>query len=282
MEEKNAYTILVVDDDLISLEVAQAALSDTFRVIPVTSGKTAIEYLSRKNVDLILLDIAMPELDGYETLQIINEHKKVSYLPVIFLTAKDDSENKTKAFDLGAVDYIKKPFSVQVLKSRIFYHVRHHLDSDLDAKKAETEEEAYKVSDHTITENEERFKKLAIKHQALTIKAQKMSKIIANMMKYINDTNEGVEINDMEKAHVVLKRYQIEIDRQRKKIESLEKAVEEKNRVYTVCTRIENSLEKIKTMPMIREEENFRNSLASIENAIDTIKHIFPDTEKGT
>ena len=111
--------ILVVDDVPSNLKFAEQLLDGKFKLIFAVSGAQALKYL-RKNVpDLILLDINMPEMDGYETIQNIKEIPGADKIPVIFLTSESDNSSEIKCFQLGAVDFIRKPFVTEIMLSRI-------------------------------------------------------------------------------------------------------------------------------------------------------------------
>jgi len=115
--------IMIVDDNITNLTVAKKALEDLYSVIPVSSGKKALEFLTRTYPSLILLDIEMPEMDGFDTIQIIKSNPDTRDIPVIFLTAKDDNGSELEGLKLGAVDYITKPFSIPLLLQRIELHI---------------------------------------------------------------------------------------------------------------------------------------------------------------
>lgn len=109
-----------MDDDPILLEQAESVLSPTYDVSLAISGEQALEYLEDGNrPDLILLDILMPKMDGYETLKKIQKIKSCASIPIIFLTGILSAESEVKCLQSGALDYITKPFSSQVLLVRI-------------------------------------------------------------------------------------------------------------------------------------------------------------------
>jgi two-component system KDP operon response regulator KdpE len=110
-------TVLVVDDESRMVEfIAMNLELEGFRVVRAANGSEALEKASREHPDLVLLDIMMPEMDGFETLEGLRE---TSSVPVIFLTAKSEEVDRIKGLDLGADDYITKPFSPRELVSRI-------------------------------------------------------------------------------------------------------------------------------------------------------------------
>ncbi len=111
--------ILVVDDNKANLTMAKEALMGTYDLNLVISGQQALQYLSKRTTDLILLDINMPEMNGIETMKKIREHSEWSQIPVIFLTADTNASTEIECLDLGAVDFIGKPFVPQIMLSRI-------------------------------------------------------------------------------------------------------------------------------------------------------------------
>lgn len=112
-------TILVVDDDKLNLSAARKVLSGGYKVIPVVRGTQALSYLENEECDMILLDISMPEMDGFELLRKIRMMENCKDTPVIFLTADNDTETETRCFKEGAIDFIVKPFVPAVMQSRI-------------------------------------------------------------------------------------------------------------------------------------------------------------------
>ena len=141
--------ILVVDDDLTLLEQAEQILSENYIVSLANSGEQAIKYLkSGQEADLILLDILMPNMDGFQTLKVIQ--KLEGWMPpVIFLTSVCGIDSEIKGLDIGAADYITKPFSPQVLLARLKarLNTRDRLDYDkLRALPFPLTESEYKVA----------------------------------------------------------------------------------------------------------------------------------------
>ena len=119
MEER----VVVVDDDAIILKNANTILAEAgFKVTCLKNGRLLMDYIKMNPVDMVLLDIRMPEMDGFETIQALREWESENgreNVPVIFLTANEDSESETKALTLGAMDFIRKPFSSEALKIRV-------------------------------------------------------------------------------------------------------------------------------------------------------------------
>lgn len=111
--------ILVVDDNIVNLTALEQDLKDTYEVIPVSSGRRAIKFLYVEQVDLILMDVQMPLMDGLETLREIRSLDNGVTIPVIFLTAVKDKSIVVEGSKLGIMDYILKPFNSEDLHERI-------------------------------------------------------------------------------------------------------------------------------------------------------------------
>lgn len=132
MMQKNAQpTILVVDDTPDNLVLMSSLLKGKYRVKLANSGPKALAIIhSETPPDLVLLDIMMPEMDGYQVCQALKSDARTRHLPVIFLTAKSEVEDETKGFALGAADYITKPISPPVVLARVETHLRLKLSAD--------------------------------------------------------------------------------------------------------------------------------------------------------
>ncbi len=110
--------ILIVDDDRLTLATAQKLLETEYKVVAVNSGKQAFKYLERHMPDLILLDINMPEIGGFEVMETLQKDARWCKIPVIFLTADRSAETEIECFRVGACDYISKPFEPKIMLSR--------------------------------------------------------------------------------------------------------------------------------------------------------------------
>ena len=116
-------TIFLVDDDVTNLVAGDVTLSRLYKTFTMNSGFLLLKMLERNIPDLILLDVEMPEMSGYETIEILKKREETRNIPVIFLTAHNDTESELKGLSLGAVDYIIKPFSPPLLLKRIEVHL---------------------------------------------------------------------------------------------------------------------------------------------------------------
>ncbi len=118
MAEKR--TILLVDDDIFLVDIMAFTFKQSgFEIIKAHNGKEALEVMGKEQIDLILTDIMMPVMDGFELARNVKENEAFKHLPIIFLTAKSNIEDKNKGFSLGINDYVVKPFNLKDLVSRI-------------------------------------------------------------------------------------------------------------------------------------------------------------------
>ncbi len=135
-DSNDRITILVVDDAPENIDVLDMVLGTQYRVKAALSGKKAIELAgSYPPPDLILLDIMMPEMDGYEVLNRLQSNPSTAHIPVIFVTGKSEVTDEEKCLNLGAVDYITKPFSPLIVRARVKTHLAlYNQNRELDRK----------------------------------------------------------------------------------------------------------------------------------------------------
>jgi CheY-like chemotaxis protein len=132
---KNKQTVLIVDDVKENIDVLMELLNHC-DLIPALDGKTALNIInSEDNIDLILLDIMMPDMDGFEVCEILKQDRRTRHIPIIFISAKNKTQDIQKGFDLGGVDYITKPFNPKELLARTNTHLKlRAYEKDLEAK----------------------------------------------------------------------------------------------------------------------------------------------------
>lgn len=122
--------LLVVDDQPIHLQVLYRALSLDYQMFMATSGEQALRVCQEQHPDLVLLDVVMPDMDGFEVLQRIKTHTDTTDIPVIFVTAHGGDEIETQCLQAGAVDFISKPLNANVVKARVKTHLTLKFQSD--------------------------------------------------------------------------------------------------------------------------------------------------------
>lgn len=133
MEDLSDRTVLIVDDTEANVDILVEALADVCDIAVAMDGESALEIVAESPVDLILLDVMMPGIDGFEVCRRLKAAPQTAHIPVIFITAMTDLESKTKGFEIGAVDYVTKPFEIREVQAR----TRTHLELVLQREKSE-------------------------------------------------------------------------------------------------------------------------------------------------
>ncbi|MCU0610067.1 MAG: response regulator [Chitinispirillaceae bacterium] len=124
MNTESAGSILIVDDNPTNIQMLGAVLkTGNYTVSVAMSGAEALQFLEKILFDVILLDVMMPEMDGYEVCRTLKRDDRLKAIPVIFLTAKTDTDDIVNGFKAGAIDYVTKPFQAEELLARVAAHV---------------------------------------------------------------------------------------------------------------------------------------------------------------
>ena len=117
-------TVLLVDDEPANIQIVNSILKDTYKIRIATNGAKALEIANQVPApDLVLLDVMMPGMDGYEVCTRLKAVTETRDIPVIFLTGQTQIDDETRGFEVGAVDYIHKPFSPAVVQARVRTHL---------------------------------------------------------------------------------------------------------------------------------------------------------------
>jgi putative two-component system response regulator len=116
--------VIIVDDNPVNLKLVRNTLMGKYDVFTVNSAKKLFELLEKTLADIILLDVMMPEMSGYDVIKVLKNNPETSNIPVMFLTSETDENSELEGFVHGAVDYVAKPFSPQLLLKRVDVHVR--------------------------------------------------------------------------------------------------------------------------------------------------------------
>jgi len=119
----NKKKILIVDDVKSNINILMQCLKDEYDLIPALSGVKAFKALEILDIDLILLDIIMPDMDGYEVCEILKNKIETKVIPVIFITAESNKESIDKAYKVGGIDYIIKPFNKENILEKVSIHI---------------------------------------------------------------------------------------------------------------------------------------------------------------
>lgn len=124
VQSANKYNLLIVDDLPENIKVLGNSLQqEHYRISFATSGQQAIDMALKNEIDLVLLDIMMPGMDGFEVCRRLKAEKRTQHIPIIFITAKTEKEDIVQGFEAGAVDYLTKPFNTAELSARVQTHL---------------------------------------------------------------------------------------------------------------------------------------------------------------
>ncbi|MCL2201638.1 MAG: diguanylate cyclase [Oscillospiraceae bacterium] len=122
--EKKEFTVLITDDEKHNLDILGQILSPLYNLLVAKTGSRCIELAEEHRPDLILLDVLMPDITGFETIEALKASEITRSIPVIFITGLSGVKDEEKGFSLGAVDYIAKPFSKSIVKARVSTHLK--------------------------------------------------------------------------------------------------------------------------------------------------------------
>ncbi len=186
-------TILVVDDIPENIDVLSGILSDSFKVKAATNGENALKIAAHMPPDLILLDVMMPKMDGYEVCRRLKQDPGTQAIPVIFVTAKGEMENEMQAFELGAVDYITKPVSPPIVMARVraqlaLYEKNRKLEATVEQRNIELHAARLEIIRHLARaaeyrDNETGMHVLRMSHYAFVLaKAVGMNDVQAELL----------------------------------------------------------------------------------------------------
>jgi response regulator RpfG family c-di-GMP phosphodiesterase len=123
--------VLIVDDEPISVESLCYFLARDYEILLANGGEVALEIAATENPDVILLDIVMPRMDGYEVFRRLHQNPLLSHIPVLFITAMTEAECETRGLELGAHDYLTKPYNPAIVRLRVKNHMEFKRRNDL-------------------------------------------------------------------------------------------------------------------------------------------------------
>ena len=186
VSSQNKPIVLVVDDAPANIQILAGCLKNDYQVKVATNGARCLELAEvSPEPDLILLDILMPDLDGYEVCQQLKQNETTRHIPVIFVTAKDNDEEEEKGLSLGAVDYITKPIRPAVVVARVKTHVTLKRQHDLLARMAMRDQLTGLYNRHYLLDAAYRKVARAMRHQYSIC----LLMIDVDHFKKINDTH---------------------------------------------------------------------------------------------
>jgi response regulator RpfG family c-di-GMP phosphodiesterase len=133
----NKKTVLIVDDEPLSVKILCRQLEDDYKILLAQSGQEALELISHTTPDIILLDLVMPKMDGYELYKDLRMNPSLDGIPVLFITALSDVECEARGLEMGANDYVHKPFVADLVRLRIKNHLAFSQERSLLLKRSE-------------------------------------------------------------------------------------------------------------------------------------------------
>lgn len=161
------YHLLLIDDDFAHLQLMKTTLEREYTVSIASTGVHGLELAAERKPDLILLDLSMPGIDGYEVCKRSKENPITRKITVIFVSARDDKDDEYKGFTLGAVDYINKPINLQILNARITAQLR--LKQLIDQQKKQSDSLIHSLHQDNIQIEQELEQQTPLFLQACTV-----------------------------------------------------------------------------------------------------------------
>ena len=307
MNTKDPQKVLIVDDVSKNIQLVANFLKQAgYEINFALSGKAALKHIEEESFDLILLDIMMPEMDGFEVCRTLKSNSNTSEIPVIFLTAKTDIDSITKAFKVGGIDYITKPFN----KSELLVRVKTHLEMQRQKKNLKelnaTKDKFFSIIAHdlrsplnqllglseilqreVVSEREEEVIKLA---KLINESARSGRLLLENLLEWSRSQSSSINFNPEILSLSTLSKEVIELNEQnaaqknieiRSKIGEEENAFADGNMVKTILRNLlSNSIKFTNSGGQIKIEAKSSNgmiTLSVIDNGIGIEEH---DIEK--
>ena len=131
MSVETRNRILIVDDEKVNISILVELLKDRYDTVVAKNGEQALRRVLEHKPDLILLDIVMPGMDGYQVCKTLKNNPDTADIPVVFITAKDSETDEEEGLNVGAIDYVTKPFSSAIIRARVYNHLELKRRGDL-------------------------------------------------------------------------------------------------------------------------------------------------------
>jgi CheY-like chemotaxis protein/anti-sigma regulatory factor (Ser/Thr protein kinase) len=239
--------VLIIDDESINIDVLCGILDNKYEILVALDGKSAIDILNHEKVDLILLDIMMPNMDGFETCEKIKENENLKNIPIIFSTAKTDEDSIENAYKVGAVDYIVKPLKAKEVIARVKNHIF------INSKKQELEEKVQKEVEKNIAK------------EKILVQKSKIASIGEMMDAVAHQWKQPIGIINMIVAQIVLK------DKMKKDITSQDiQGLEVKVREQT--THMNDTLNSFRKFFSEKQNKVYINLKKEINSILDLVR----------
>ncbi|MCW8881077.1 MAG: diguanylate cyclase [Sedimenticola sp.] len=182
-DPRRKHTVLIIDDSPINIEHLAQVLKPDYNIKVANSGPSGLQVARQQRPDLILLDIVMPEMDGYKVCRNLKADDATRKIPIIFITTKNETEDETRGLSIGAVDYITKPFRGPIVKARVKTHIQLKHNSDLLEKLA-------LIDGLTNLPNRRRFEQILKREWGRSRRAQKPLSLIMLDIDHFKEFND--------------------------------------------------------------------------------------------
>jgi len=195
--------ILIVDDTPENLDILQGLLQDKYQLFAVPAGEIALQIAKKQIPDLILLDIMMPGMDGYEVCRQLKANESTKDIPIIFITAKVETNDEVKGFKVGGVDYITKPFSPQAVLARVKAHLALKREKELLIENMQLKDDVERITRHDLKNPLTaiiNFPKMIERDNLTEKQIEKLDKISAAGVKLLNMINLSLDLYKMEQG----------------------------------------------------------------------------------
>lgn len=183
--------VMIVDDSLVNLGILSAGLEEFYETVTIGDGATAIEQIGKIMPDLVILDVVMPDVDGMEVYTTIQKNPATAEIPVIFVTAVDDIDFKVKLLDLGAADYITKPFNMQEVRARVNLHMKHAINDKAMKKDIEQLTVNVNIQSQEMQKINDRFRSTLI--NMMLLKSKETGQHLIRTKFYVEELLKGYE-----------------------------------------------------------------------------------------
>jgi DNA-binding response OmpR family regulator/nitrogen-specific signal transduction histidine kinase len=213
MENTNNNLILIVDDNPNNIQVLASIMAEYGYELGIAQNAHEVyQFLESNTPELILLDVEMPDIDGYEVCRTIKANSKYNDIPIIFLTVKSEMEDIVKGFDLGAVDYMTKPFNRQELISRVRTHISLKRSKDELAKKNNELQQALEIKENLELEKDRLTNQIRNHRDQLEKMVEERTKELAtaneNFVHIVESITDGFIVLDKEWKYIYLNKHQ--------------------------------------------------------------------------
>jgi DNA-binding response OmpR family regulator/anti-sigma regulatory factor (Ser/Thr protein kinase) len=206
--------ILIVDDTPENLDILMGLLQDKYQLFAAPAGVIALQIAKKQIPDLILLDIMMPGMDGYEVCRQLKSDENTKDIPIIFITAKTETDDEVKGFKVGGVDYITKPFSPPTVLARVKAHLALKREKELLIKIIQLREDVERITHHDLKSPLNtviNFPKIIAKDNLTEKQITQLDKISAAGLKLLKMINLSLDIYKMEQGTYELQSEPVDI-----------------------------------------------------------------------